>query len=85
MRVRLETARLLLYKLAWMKDQSQTAALEALTKLHRSECFVQSSLDAVRATYGGMGYSANGSVIATFEMPSPRRGLPQAHPTSSAT
>lgn len=56
MRVRLETARLLLYKLSWMKGQSQPAALDAaMAKLHLSECFVESSLDAVR-THGGRGY-----------------------------
>jgi alkylation response protein AidB-like acyl-CoA dehydrogenase len=56
MRVRLETARLLLYKLAWMKQQAQPAALEAaVAKLHLSESFVSSSLDAVR-TFGGRGY-----------------------------
>ena len=56
MKVRLETARLLLYKLAWMKQHSQTAALEAaIAKLHLSESFLASSLDAVR-THGGVGY-----------------------------
>jgi L-prolyl-PCP dehydrogenase len=56
MRVRLETARLLLYKLAWMKQHSQTAVLEAaIAKLHLSESFLASSLDAVR-THGGVGY-----------------------------
>jgi alkylation response protein AidB-like acyl-CoA dehydrogenase len=56
MKVRLDTARLLLYKLAWMKHHSQTAAVEAaVTKLYLSECFVSSSLDAMR-TYGGSGY-----------------------------
>jgi alkylation response protein AidB-like acyl-CoA dehydrogenase len=56
MRVRLETARLLLYKLAWMKQHSRPAALEAaIAKLHLSESFLESSLDAVR-THGGVGY-----------------------------
>jgi alkylation response protein AidB-like acyl-CoA dehydrogenase len=56
MKVRLETARLLLYKLAWMKSQSRPAALEAsIAKLHISESFVHSSLDAVR-THGARGY-----------------------------
>ncbi|MEP7309045.1 MAG: acyl-CoA dehydrogenase family protein [Acidobacteriota bacterium] len=56
MKVRLETARLLLYKLAWMKAKSQPAALEAaIAKLYLSECFLDSSLDAVR-THGGVGY-----------------------------
>ncbi len=56
MRVRLETARLLLYQLAWMKHHSKPAALEAaVAKLYLSESFVSSSLDAVR-THGGTGY-----------------------------
>jgi alkylation response protein AidB-like acyl-CoA dehydrogenase len=56
MKVRLETARLLLYKVAWLKQTGKPAIMEAaLAKLYLSECFVQSSLDAVR-TYGGYGY-----------------------------
>ena len=56
MRVRLETARLLLYKLAWMKQHGRTAVLDAaVAKLHISESFLASSLDAVR-THGGVGY-----------------------------
>jgi len=56
MKVRLETARLLLYKVAWLKKMGKPAIMEAaLAKLYLSECFVQSSLDAIR-TYGGYGY-----------------------------
>ena len=56
MRVRLETARLLLYKVAWMKKSGQPAVQEAaLAKLYLSECFLQSSLDAIRV-HGGYGY-----------------------------
>ena len=56
MKVRLETARLLLYKVAWQKKMGKPAVMEAaLAKLYLSECFVQSSLDAVR-TLGGYGY-----------------------------
>ena len=56
MKVRLETARLLLYKVAWLKQTGKSAIMEAaLAKLYLSECFVQSSLDAIR-TYGGYGY-----------------------------
>lgn len=62
MKVRLETARLLLYKLAWMKHEAQPAALEAaITKLHVSECFLNSSVDAVR-TFGGKGYLTEAGV-----------------------
>jgi hypothetical protein len=56
MKLRLETARLLLYKVAWLKERGEPAMLEAaLLKLHLSECFVSSSLDAIRL-HGGNGY-----------------------------
>lgn len=56
MKLRLETARLLLYKVAWLKQMGKPAIMEAaLAKLYLSESFVQSSLDAIR-TYGGYGY-----------------------------
>ena len=56
MKMRLETARLLLYKVAWLKKMGKPAIMEAaLAKLYLSECFVQSSLDAIR-THGGYGY-----------------------------
>ena len=56
MKLRLETARLLLYKTAWLKTQGKSALLESsLLKLHLSECFLESSLDAVRSM-GGYGY-----------------------------
>ncbi|MCL4167928.1 UNVERIFIED_CONTAM: hypothetical protein GTU68_038381, partial [Idotea baltica] len=49
MRLRLETSRLLLYKVAWLKNQGKSALLEAaMLKLHLGESFVQSSLDAIR-------------------------------------
>jgi alkylation response protein AidB-like acyl-CoA dehydrogenase len=57
MKVRLETARLLLYKVAWLKKSRKPAIMEAaLAKLYLSECFVQNSMDALR-TYGGYGYT----------------------------
>ena len=56
MKVRLETARLLLYRVAWLKQMGKPAIMEAaMAKLYLSESFVQSSLDAVR-THGGYGY-----------------------------
>ena len=56
MKVRLETARLHLYKAAWLKASGMSAALQsAISKLHISEAFVQSSLDAI-AILGGKGY-----------------------------
>ena len=56
MKVRLETARLILYKVAWLKKMGKPAVMEAaLAKLYLSECFVQSGMDAVRV-HGGYGY-----------------------------
>jgi L-prolyl-PCP dehydrogenase len=56
MRLRVETARLMLYRLGWLLDQGKPAAVEsALTKLHIAESFLQSSLDAVQIR-GGYGY-----------------------------
>ncbi|MEM6395444.1 MAG: acyl-CoA dehydrogenase family protein [Bacteroidota bacterium] len=56
MRLRLETARLLLYKLVWLKQQNKPAMLEAsMLKLLLSENFVESSLDAIRI-HGGISY-----------------------------
>jgi alkylation response protein AidB-like acyl-CoA dehydrogenase len=56
MKVRLETARLLLYKVAWLKKSGKNAVMDAaLAKLYLSEAFVQSSLDAIRI-HGGYGY-----------------------------
>ncbi|MCA9921098.1 MAG: acyl-CoA dehydrogenase family protein [Anaerolineales bacterium] len=57
MKVRLETARLLLYKVAWLKKEGKQAVMEAaMAKLYLSECFTQNSLDAIR-THGGYGYT----------------------------
>ncbi|MEM7331066.1 MAG: acyl-CoA dehydrogenase family protein [Chloroflexota bacterium] len=57
MKVRLETARLLLYKVAWLKSQRKPAVMEAaMAKLYLSECFVENSMSAVR-TLGGYGYT----------------------------
>ena len=56
MKVRLETARLILYKVAWLKKEGRQAKLEAaLAKLYLGEAYVQSSLDAIRV-HGGYGY-----------------------------
>lgn len=56
MKVRLETARLLVYKVGWLKRHGKQAALEAaMAKLYVSECAVQSNLDAVQI-HGGYGY-----------------------------
>lgn len=56
MKVRLETARLMVYKTGWMKQQGIPAHLEAsIAKLYISESSVQSALDAVQI-HGGYGY-----------------------------
>lgn len=56
MQLRLETSRLLLYKAAWLKQQDESCVSHAaITKLHISESFVQSSLDAMRI-HGAKGY-----------------------------
>lgn len=56
MKVRLETARLILYKVAWLKKTGKSAVMDAaLAKLYLSEAFVQSSMDAIRV-HGGYGY-----------------------------
>jgi alkylation response protein AidB-like acyl-CoA dehydrogenase len=56
MKLRIETARLLLYKVAWLVERGQPAMMEAaLLKLYLSEAFVDSGMDAVRI-HGGLGY-----------------------------
>jgi alkylation response protein AidB-like acyl-CoA dehydrogenase len=57
MRLRLETSRLLLYRAGWLRAQGNEAVDDvALAKLHLSESFVQSSLQAIQI-HGGYGYS----------------------------
>ena len=56
MKVRLDTARLLLYRLGWLMGQGKATALDsALAKLYLSECFLQSGMDALQI-HGGYGY-----------------------------
>ena len=56
MKLRLETARLLLYRLGWLKRDGKPAPIEsALVKLHLSESFTRSSLDVLQI-HGGYGY-----------------------------
>jgi len=58
MQRRLETSRLLLYKLAWLKEQRRPALMDsALAKLHIGEAFAANSLDAMRI-HGAKGYLA---------------------------
>lgn len=57
MKVRMETARLFLYKVAWMKHTHGKASMEAaMAKLYLSESWIQSCLDAVQI-HGGYGYT----------------------------
>jgi alkylation response protein AidB-like acyl-CoA dehydrogenase len=56
MKIRLETARLLLYRLAWLLDSGRPATLDsALVKLYLSDSYLRSSLDALQV-HGGYGY-----------------------------
>ena len=57
MQLRLEAARLLLYRVAWLRQHACPSAAETATaKLFVSEALVQSSLDAVQV-HGGYGYT----------------------------
>lgn len=56
MKLRLETCRPLVYRIGWAKDAGKSARIEsAMAKLHVSESFVASSIDAMR-TFGAYGY-----------------------------
>ncbi len=56
MKVRLEAARALLYRLGWLMDQGRSSPMDsALTKLFLSEAYMQSSADALKV-HGGYGY-----------------------------
>ncbi len=57
MKLRLETCRPLVYGIGALKDAGKDATTEAaLAKLHVSDCFVKSGLDAVQL-FGGYGYT----------------------------
>lgn len=57
MKVRVETGRMLLYKIGWLAAAGKKSHMEAaMAKLYISECFVQSCLDAVQI-HGGYGYT----------------------------
>ncbi|NAS30801.1 acyl-CoA dehydrogenase [Flavobacteriaceae bacterium R38] len=62
MKLRLETSRLILYKVAWLKSQGKSAMMEAaLLKLQLSESFLSSSIDTIR-NYGGNGYMSQNEI-----------------------
>ncbi|MFV8752087.1 acyl-CoA dehydrogenase family protein [Nannocystaceae bacterium ST9] len=73
MKLRLESARLLLYRACWARDRGEQATLEvALAKLAISEAAVQNALDAIQV-FGGAGYMREMGV---------ERGLRDAIPTT---
>jgi alkylation response protein AidB-like acyl-CoA dehydrogenase len=56
MKMRLEIARLLLYRAAWLKQENKSVMLEAaLANIYLGDAFVASSLDSV-LIFGGRGY-----------------------------
>jgi alkylation response protein AidB-like acyl-CoA dehydrogenase len=56
MKIRLETARALLYKSAWQKSRGRSVYLEAaMAKLYISESWIESARDAMQI-HGGYGY-----------------------------
>lgn len=63
MRLRLETSRLMLYKSAWQKQtgHKDSALTASLAKLHISEAYVASSLEAIRI-FGAAGYIAESEI-----------------------
>jgi alkylation response protein AidB-like acyl-CoA dehydrogenase len=62
MYLRLEAARLLIYKVAWLKQQGKSALAEAaLAKIFTSEAWVQSSLDAIQI-HGAYGYMTESEI-----------------------
>jgi alkylation response protein AidB-like acyl-CoA dehydrogenase len=66
MKLRLESARLLLYRACWDMDRGSRATLNvALSKLAVSEAAVESALDAVRVL-GGRGYRSESGVEAAL-------------------
>ena len=56
MKIRLETCRPLVYRIGYLKEKNLPSLMEsAIAKVHVSESYVQSSLDAIRV-FGGYGY-----------------------------
>jgi alkylation response protein AidB-like acyl-CoA dehydrogenase len=62
MRLRLDTARLLLYRACWSKAQGRSTLGEsAMAKLWVGECAVANSLDAIQV-HGALGYASDAGV-----------------------
>jgi len=56
MKIRYETARLLIYKFGWLIQSNKSAEMHAaIAKLYASEAFVKSCLDAIQV-HGGAGF-----------------------------
>ena len=56
MKIRLETSRLLLYKVAWLKSVKKTASVDSsVAKVYISESYIQNCRDAMQI-FGGYGY-----------------------------
>jgi len=66
MKVRLDSCRPMVYRIGRLKDSGQDARVEAaIAKLHVSESYVQSGLDAMRV-FGGYGYMTEQGVERDF-------------------
>jgi alkylation response protein AidB-like acyl-CoA dehydrogenase len=64
MKVRVEAARVLLYRMAWLKSQGRRSDLDgSIVKLFVSEGWVQSSLDQLQL-HGGYGYMRESGIEA---------------------
>jgi len=62
MYLRLEAARLLIYKVAWLKQQDKPALAEAAAaKIFTSEAWIRSSLDAIQI-HGAFGYMTESEI-----------------------
>ncbi len=62
MYLRIEAARLLIYKVAWIKQQGKSAMAEAaMAKVFTSEAWIQSSLDAIQI-HGALGYMTESEI-----------------------
>lgn len=56
MKIMLETSRLIVYKVAWQKDQGMSSPVDAsIAKLYLTECSVKVALEAIQI-FGGYGY-----------------------------
>lgn len=61
-KIRLEISRMLLYKTAWLLSEGKQNLMEAaITKVHLSEAFVDSSREAI-SIHGGLGYLTNHNI-----------------------